>query len=83
MMQNLVKKMSSDLQVVSNIRALVPVLRNPLQVEVDGGPEDIGDPCAIVLLRLEKPLSIFDQDQCAEWGPIYHVCEFSFQNKPR
>ena len=54
-----------------------------MQVEVDGGPEDVGDPRAIVLLRLEKPLGIFDQDQCAEWGPVYRVCESSFREELR
>jgi hypothetical protein len=47
---------------MQDIRALVPVLGDPLEVEVDGRPEDIGDPGAIMLLRLKKPLSILDQD---------------------
>ena len=51
-----------DLQTVPNIRAFVPVLTNPLEVEVDGRPEDVGDPCTIVLLRLKEPLGIFEHD---------------------
>lgn len=46
-------KTRRDLQAVPNLRAFIPVLRNPLEVEVDGRPEDLGDPRAIVLLRLE------------------------------
>ncbi len=33
-----------------------------MEVEVDSRPEDIGDPGAIVLFRLKKPLGILDQD---------------------
>jgi hypothetical protein len=33
-----------------------------LEVEVDGRPENIGDPRAIILLRFKEPLSILDQD---------------------
>jgi hypothetical protein len=58
---------------MQNIRAFVPVLRDPSEVEVDGRPEDIGDPGAIMLLRLKKPLSILDQDQRAERGTIYNL----------
>ena len=55
-------KVGRDLQTVPNIRAFVPVLTNPLEVEVDGRPEDVGDPCTIVLLRLKEPLGIFEHD---------------------
>jgi hypothetical protein len=34
--------------------------RDPLEVEVDSRPEDIGNPSAIVLLRLNEPFSILD-----------------------
>jgi hypothetical protein len=33
-----------------------------LEVEVDGRPEDVGDPRTVVLLRLEEPLGIFEED---------------------
>jgi hypothetical protein len=56
---------------MQNIRAFVPVLRDPPEVEVDCRPEDIGDPGTIMLLRLKKPLSVLDQDQRAEGGTIY------------
>jgi len=75
------KRASRDLQAVPNLRAFIPVLRNPLEVEVDGRPEDVGDPRAIVLLRLQKPLGIFYQNQCAKRGAIYHVCASSFREK--
>ena len=45
-----------------------------MEVEVDGRPEDVSNPCAIVLLWLEKPLGIFEQDHCAERGAVYRVC---------
>jgi hypothetical protein len=38
------------------------VLGDPLEVEVDDRPKDIGDPRAIMLLRSKEPLSILDQD---------------------
>jgi hypothetical protein len=34
--------------------------RDPLQVEVDGRPENIGDPSAVVLVRFEEPISVLD-----------------------
>jgi hypothetical protein len=40
-----------NVQGMPDIRAFVPVLGNPLEVEVDGRPEDIGDPRAVMLLR--------------------------------
>jgi len=43
-------------------RALIPVRRDPLQVEVDHGPQDVCDPRAIVLFRLDQPLRIFEKD---------------------
>jgi len=36
---------------MQDIRAFVPVLGDPLEVEVDGRPEVISDPGAIMLLR--------------------------------
>jgi hypothetical protein len=55
-------KVGRDLQRVPDIRAFVPVLTNPLEVEIDGRPEDVGDPCTVVLLRLKEPLGIFEHD---------------------
>ena len=49
------------------------MLGDPSEVEVDSRPEDIGDPGAIMLLRLNKPLGVLDQDQRAERGTIYHL----------
>ena len=42
-------------------RAFVPVRGDPLEVEVDHGPEDVSDPRAIVLFRLEQPFGVFDE----------------------
>lgn len=61
-MTNVTLKVGRDLQSVPDIRAFVPVLTNPLEVEVDRRPEDVGDPCTVVLLRLKKPLGIFEHD---------------------
>jgi hypothetical protein len=61
-----------SLKRVPDIRAFVPVLTNPLEVEVDGRPEDVGDPGTIVLLRLKEPLGIFEHDQRTEWGAVCH-----------
>ena len=45
---------------IYGLRALIPVRRDPLQVEVDCRPEDIGDPSAVVLFRFEEPISVLD-----------------------
>jgi hypothetical protein len=42
------------------------MLRDPLKVEVNGRPEDVSDPRAVLLFRSKKPLGIFDQDKCTE-----------------
>ena len=65
-------KVGRDLQTVPDIRACVPVLTDPLEVEVDGRPEDVGNPCSIVLLRLKEPLSIFEKDYRTERGAVWH-----------
>lgn len=31
-----------------------------MQVKVDGWPQDVGDPCPVVLFGLDQPLRIFD-----------------------
>ena len=46
---------------------------DPSEIEVDGRPEDVGDPRAIVLFRSKEPLSIFNQDDSAERWPIYWI----------
>ena len=38
------------------------MLGDPLEVEVDGRQEDIGDPSAIMLLWQKKSLSVIDQE---------------------
>lgn len=35
---------------------------NPLKVEVEFRPQYVGDPSAVILLRLGQPFSIFEQD---------------------
>jgi hypothetical protein len=52
-------------------RALIPVRRDPLEVEVDHGPQDVSDPRAIFLFGLEQPLAEFDQVGDAERRAIY------------
>jgi hypothetical protein len=47
-------------RLICSLRALIPMQRDPLQVEVNCRPEDIGDPSAIVLFWFEKPISVFD-----------------------
>ena len=44
------------------LRALVPVGRDPLEVEVDGGPQDVSDPRAVVLFGQDQPLRILEKD---------------------
>ena len=51
-------------------RALIPVRGDPLQVDVDGWPQDVSYPCPVVLFGLDQPLRIFDQDVGAEGGAI-------------
>jgi len=72
-MMDLRLKVDRDLQTIPDIRAFVPVLTNPLEVEVDGRPEDVGDPCAVVLLWLKEPLSIFEKDYRTERGAVCHL----------
>ena len=43
-----------------SLRALIPVGRDPMQVEVDCGPENISDPSVVVLFRFEEPISVLD-----------------------
>jgi hypothetical protein len=41
-----------------DVRALIPIPRDPLEVEVDGRPENVGDPCTVILLWSKKPIGI-------------------------
>jgi len=54
-----------------NLRALIPVQRHPLEVEIYGRPEHIGHPSAVFLFRFKQPFRILDQDHRTERGPIY------------
>ena len=45
---------------LSILRALIPVYSDPLEVEVNGRPEVVGHPGAVVLFGLDEPLSILD-----------------------
>jgi len=53
-----------------NLRALIPVQRDPLKVKIDGRPEHIGNPGAIVLFGFKEPLSILNQYRRTERRPI-------------
>ncbi len=39
---------------------------DPLEIEIDDGPEDVGDPGAVVLFGLDQPLGILEEDISAE-----------------
>jgi hypothetical protein len=47
------------------------VRRDPLEVEVDHGPQDVSDPRAIFLFGLEQPFGKFDQVGDAERRAVY------------
>ena len=65
-------KMSRVPRAVPDIRAFVPVRRDPLEIEIDRRPEDVGDPGAIILPRSKEPLGIFEHYYCAKGGPVYN-----------
>ena len=44
---------------------------DPLKVEVKFRPQCVGDPCAVLLLRLREPFSIFKQDRGAEGRSVF------------
>jgi hypothetical protein len=44
-----VERCNHNMQGMLDIRAFVPLLGNPLEVKVNGRPEDIGDPRAVML----------------------------------
>jgi hypothetical protein len=52
-------------------RAFVPVRSDPLEVEVDHGPQDVSDPRAIILFGLEQPFGVFDEVGGTERRAIY------------
>jgi hypothetical protein len=45
---------------------------DPLKVKVKFRPQYVGDPCAVLLLRLGQPFSIFEQDRGAEGRSIFN-----------
>ncbi len=51
------------------LRALVPVGRDPLEVEVDEGPQDVSDPRSVVLFGFGQPLRVLEMDIRTERGP--------------
>ena len=59
-------------------RALIPVGRDPLQVKIDDGPQDVGDPRAIISFRLDQPFGVFDQVGGAERRA---VCPLALRQK--
>jgi len=50
--------MDTDQKLV-DIRVLIPVQRDPLEIEVDGWPQDVCRQGAIILFGLSEPVSIF------------------------
>jgi hypothetical protein len=44
---------------------------DPLEVEVDHGPQDVSDPRAIVLFGLDQPFGVFDEVGGTERRAIY------------
>ena len=44
---------------------------DPLEVEVDGRPQEVNHPSTIVLFRFDEPLSILDIDDCTKSCPIF------------
>jgi hypothetical protein len=48
--------------------------RNPLKVEVDDGPEDVGYPRPIVLFRFYQPIRVFEKVRDAEG---WTICPFA------
>ena len=49
----------------NNLRALIPVQRDPLEVEIYGKPEHIGHTSAVLLFRFKEPFSILDHCRTA------------------
>ena len=43
-------------------RADVPVRRDPLKVEVKFGPQNVCDPCTVILLGFDPSFRILEQD---------------------
>jgi hypothetical protein len=45
---------------------------DPLKVEVNVRPQCVGDPCAVLLLGLDEPFGIFEQDIGAEGRSVFN-----------
>ncbi len=45
---------------------------DPLKVEVKVRPQYVGDPCAVFLLRFDRPFCIFEQNRGAERRSIFN-----------
>ena len=58
---------------IVDVRALIPMHRDPLEVEVDGRPQDVCHPSTIVLFRFAEPFSILYKDSSASWRPVCMV----------
>ena len=50
---------------------------DPLEVEVDHGPQDVSDPRPIVLFGLDQPFGIFDEDVDTERRAIYPCVSYN------
>jgi hypothetical protein len=47
------------------------VLSDPLKVEVEIRPQNVGDPRSVLLLGLDQPFRVFEQDISAERRSIF------------
>jgi len=65
-----------DRRTTNNLRALIRVQRDPRKVKIDGRPEHIGDPGAMVLFGFKEPLSILNQCRHTERR---RICENSIK----
>jgi hypothetical protein len=45
---------------IYTLRALIPVHRDPLKVEIDSRPEHVSNPSTVILPRFKEPLGILD-----------------------
>ena len=58
-----------------DIRALIPMQQDPLEVGVDSRPQDVSNPSAVVLLRFGEPLSKLYEDHSARRRRICTVSQ--------
>ena len=49
-----------------DIRALVPVQRDPLEIKVDGRPQNVCRPGAIILFGFSEPVGILQKSRSAQ-----------------